>query len=529
MKKTTLIILFFSITILAQKENNSQSIELPDFVITGKQKIILPKTQKSEPDFIPLLSKDFFNPKLPDEEQISVKLNDEKISEVKIDNKFQNTNGLLKLSAGLYTLPKVDFFYGNHIKNFTYSSHLFGLQEKQYLKHAGISNYGGSLNGKYFVKQNAKTLPGLEIGFNGNYKFENYNFFGSTIPKLIRKTNIADGKIYTKYTSHKNFQFGLTFNDNYYNQTNDTIGENIFGTDAFMQFKLMNMNFNLKSTYKNQTINKTKLHFGNTYYFNVIATASINLFERINIKAGAYIAESNKNTFFSPIAFGSFKLSNHLSVLGEFSPFAELKTLRNFDNRNRYFKLNNFVNSFVENKINMKVALRYEYEQYFEISGGMGYLSSNNDIYFEDNLSQGFFSVHKDDIKNTYVFLNALFRKGPGGEFYGELKVQDIRASFDKKVPYAPTIVANLNYIYNFSSKFGTKLKFEYHDATYTNIDNNIKIPRMVNLSLSAFYKLFKNFNFTFSLENLLNNKYYYYQNYQAKPLDVFAGFELRW
>jgi outer membrane receptor protein involved in Fe transport len=83
--------------------------------------------------------------------------------------------------------------------------------------------------------------------------------------------------------------------------------------------------------------------------------------------------------------------------------------------------------------------------------------------------------------------------------------------------------------MYNLSSKFGTKVKFEFHNGAYTNKDNTLEIPKMLNLSLSAYYKIFRNFNFTFTLENLLDNKYYYYQNYKAKPFDVLAGFEFRW
>ncbi len=529
MKKIIILFYLFTISLLAQKENNTQSIELPDFVITGKQKITMPKIQKKAPDFIPLLSKDFFNPKFPSEEQIPIDLPEQRIEEVRIDNKLQGAKGLLKLSGGLYTLPKGELFYGNWINNFSYNTHLFGLQEKEYINNAGITNYGGSIGGKYFVKQEAKVLPGLELSFDGNYKNEKYNYFGSFKPDSKREFKLAHGKVAANYTSRRKFQFGLNFNDNYFDQINDTINENIFGTNGFMQFKLMNMDFKLEGTYKNQTIDRTPKHFGNTYYFNTIATVNINLFRRINIKAGAYIAESNKNTFFSPIAYGSLKLSKNITVLGEFAPYAELLTMKDFVGMNRYYKLNNFVNSFVENKVNIKLAMRFEYGPYFEINGGAGYLNSDNNVYFVDNVVQGFFNAIKDDTENTYVFLNALFRKGPGGEFYGELKVQDVRDSDNKKVPYAPTVTANLTYMYNFNSVFGTKLELNYHNGAFSNNTNTEKIPEMLDVSLSGYYKIFRNFNFTLALENLLDNKYYYYQNYKAKPFDVLAGFEFRW
>ena len=85
------------------------------------------------------------------------------------------------------------------------------------------------------------------------------------------------------------------------------------------------------------------------------------------------------------------KLNKRISIFGEFSPNTKFNTLQDFRNGNRYYQFNNFVNLFTENKFNLKFAVRYEYEKYFEISGGMGYLNSDNNFYFEDNINRWIF------------------------------------------------------------------------------------------------------------------------------------------
>lgn len=51
--------MILSFSLLIAQEDNTQGIELPDFVITGNENITVPKIQKSQPNLIPLLSKDF--------------------------------------------------------------------------------------------------------------------------------------------------------------------------------------------------------------------------------------------------------------------------------------------------------------------------------------------------------------------------------------------------------------------------------------------------------------------------------------
>lgn len=528
MKKFFLIFVFIFSILSGQEDNKTQSIELPDFVITGKESISIPKIQKLVPDFIPLLSKDFFTPQYPNEEQTTIKLPEPETKIVSIGNYKQNTNALLKFNSGLQTFPSGVFYYNDWTGNFSYSVNLFGKNELEYVKNAGITNAGAGLNTKYFIDHNSDFLPGLEIGLLGTYYYDFFNFYGSSNPNISRTTNNGLANLSLSYLSNPYNKFLIRINNSYYEQK-DEVDENIFGSRAYYNLSLSNFDFTIEGNYKNQSITNVNQNLAGEYYYNTIASLGLSLNDIFNIKGGIYFSESGGNTFFAPIAFGSMKLSKGITIFGEFSPNTEFKTLQDFKTLNRFFSINNFSNLFIENNFNLKLAARYEYEKYFEISGGVGYLNSDNNFYFEDRLADGFFTIYEEDIENSYAFLNLLFRKGPFGQFYAEAKLQKITGENSKVIPYSSEFTSSLNYSFNWEYGFGFKISMLYFSEAYTDYINDNKIPAQLDLNLSLNYELFRKFQLTLDFENLLNDKYYYFRNYKAKPIDILFGFEFRW
>lgn len=529
MKKIIILLAISAVVLIGQEENQTQSIELPDFVITGKESISIPKIQKSYPEFIPLLSKDFFTPQYPNEEQTTIKLPEIETELVNIGSYKQKTNALLKFSAGLESWPVGEFYYNDWTDNFSYNAHLFGRNELEYVNKAGLSLAGVSLGGKYFVDQEANFLPGLEIDLNGKYYYESFHFYGSSTPNLKRSTNNGILNLGFNYTSDPYNNFGILFSDSYYEQKDDEIDENIFSTSAYMKFINNKFDFNLEGTFKNQTLSGSNSSFDNQYYVNSMLTVGFKFYNMLNLKVGAYLSESEGNTFFAPVAYASMKLHKNLSVFGEFAPNTEFQTLQDFRTANRYYRISNFANAYIENKFNLKVAAKFEYEKYFEISAGLGYINSDNNYYFEDNADVGFFNIYKQDIENSYAIVNLLFRKGPMGQLYGDAKFQKITGENNKNLPYNSTFVSSLNYLFDWDFGFGLNLGLNYYNESYSDYENQEKIPESFNVNANFYYEMFNNFKVTLAFENLLDDKYYYFRNYQAKPFDVLAGFEFRW
>jgi len=429
----------------------------------------------------------------------------------------------------LHTLPSGEFRYADWNDNFNYSARLFGENELEYISKAGIASTGVDLSTNYTIDHVAEILPGLDITFDGSYIYQSYNFYGSLNPGLSRVTN--NGKILLSLSSfyNTNFNFGLNFGDHYYLQKDDDVNENTISTNGFMRFGYNGFDIRLDGTYKNQSVDVPNLDIGNQYYYSAEARIGFKFYELINLQAGIHISESEGNSFFSPIAYGSLKLNKNTTLFAEFLPNTEFFTLKDFNNLNRYYKFSGFVNQFVENKFKFKAAIKYEYEKYFEISGGAGYINSDNNLYFDDLEEKGLFKVKNTDTEKSFVFMNFLFRKGPYGEFYGDVILQQLTATKDKELPYSPNLFGSFNYAYNLNKNFRTILALNYFGKSYSDLANSNKLPEGINISVQLKYEIFDKFKLTLNLKNLLNDKYFYFRNYQAKPLDILAGFEFRW
>ena len=155
MKNVYIIIILFCVVTQAQDESQSQSIELPDFVITGQESISIPKVQKNMTDFIPLLSQEFFTPEFPGDENTTIELPKINTEIINLAKNIQETKARLRFSAGLETWPSGDFYYTDWNENFSYDLNIVGKNELEYEKNAGISLAGASLGAKYFVDHNS--------------------------------------------------------------------------------------------------------------------------------------------------------------------------------------------------------------------------------------------------------------------------------------------------------------------------------------------------------------------------------------
>ena len=62
-----LIFLFATFSIFAQEQKQNSDVQLPDFVITGKDIVTIKKAQKIPPAFVSTISDQFIKPILPNE------------------------------------------------------------------------------------------------------------------------------------------------------------------------------------------------------------------------------------------------------------------------------------------------------------------------------------------------------------------------------------------------------------------------------------------------------------------------------
>ena len=70
------------------------------------------------------------------------------------------------------------------------------------------------------------------------------------------------------YENKSKVNFGLIIQDNYYNQRDDSTIENVINTNAYIQYKINNLTFELNGTIKNQSLSTSLPNLESENYYN---------------------------------------------------------------------------------------------------------------------------------------------------------------------------------------------------------------------------------------------------------------------
>ena len=213
-KKIFFLVLFVSLISFAQDKSNP-NVELPDFVITGRDIVSIQKAKKIKPEVVPTISKDFFKPSYsPDNLRI------QDITSP-ISNKFDLTdslniyNGYFELGLGAYTLPEAKAVYSIPFSNGIFNSYFNGNNRLNYISNASKSEWNGGINFSYFVDNSASFFGGTKLNLHGNYGVSAFKFYGSNTPDLVRDLNTGDFSFDINNLLNKNFIIDAKISNNY--------------------------------------------------------------------------------------------------------------------------------------------------------------------------------------------------------------------------------------------------------------------------------------------------------------------------
>ena len=536
MRLKLFFILIFAGVISAQETRTDQGIELPDFVITGVQSVSIPTVDKPEPDIISTLSNEFFTPVHSPEEFNIVDLSAPLDMKLDLPTEAENLfNGEIKFGVGAYTLPVGHFIYNKSFPNVFLYSKIWGLNETEFVNNAGYNVSGGLINSDFFLSNQSTILPGAKISVGAKYYRDNYNFYGSVRPEIKRETENTLLEASLEKLNSPILDFGAGVKLNYFDLLHNDFSEKVLTLNGFGEYKMPFNSVFAKAKYISQSVKNDIFISEEENYFELEGGVKFKPMRSLNFMFGANISKNGDNSYFTPIASIKTKINDYLTFIGDFSPSGEFITARQLVDRNRFFIPDDQRNVFIKHKSDLKLALQYQYDKYYEISAGIGYRKSRNYPYFTDGLdlfsgqNYGLYQMaFLEEVKRYSAFVDALFHLGPFGQLYGEAELQDITDRFDNQIPYHPEITASAAYGYNFANGLNVKSELEYNSEVYTSLENSEKLPQSIDLSVSLGYNIYDNLMLTLDLQNILGRKNYFLRYYESKPFDIIAGVEYK-
>lgn len=527
-RKLFLTLFFISGYLFSQQEQ--KSIELPDFVITGRQSVEVQPAIKKKPELFSILAQEFFTPQYsPEELPILFSSRPQKIVPA-ISAGDDYNSGKLFIGGGRYMLPVGNFSLSKSFDNVLLSTGLWGSNTKEYISNAGYNASGANFNSTFFVDTDSDVLAGTIIKLDGDYWRDNYKFYGSFNPTYERKTNRGSGSLSIKNDYYGIFNFGLKFNADFTTIVENNIKERVLSVDGGLGFKLGNMTVGGNGIYTKQIVDNNIGGIKNYNFYLVDGFVKLIPTNDINLILGIETAGLSNNSFFSPFALLHFKMSEGLSFDLNFKPHAQKFTIKDFLLENPYLRYGLTDNVFREAKFNLNGAINYEFDKLFAMNVWGNYSRIDNFHFYEDTIPFGFFDLLKiNGVKLLSAGINLIVYPNQFGFFKGEVKFQDVKDSNGKYVPYNPSYLANLSYSHKLTTELGFKFEYTFADNSYSDILNKVKLNSYHNLSANISYEVIKNLSLSVDFQNILNRSNFVLKGYQEKPFDILLGAEYRW
>ena len=519
------------VPVFAQQGTQQQNsnVELPDFVIMGKDVVKIRATQKEAPDFIPTLSEKFLKPVFSPEHLEVHEFPAMSDTTLKLLDSLNYIKGNLGIGVGNISLPFAYFSYVQPFDHGMFEGYGSGENSRAYVPNSGKYSLNAGANLRFFIDNAGSFLPGTQFKFHGDYGTSTYKLFASANPQLKRTYNKGNiGLDITNFLSDT-FNFALSVDDRDANLQNESFKENILGLHGFAGLELSTFSLHVKADYNTQRISNDSVAGSQNNFVQLRPAIGLNISNSLNASFGVYYAKAGGENVFYPYASLGIKIDRGLSLFGEYSPEAEFLGGSYWLNKNPYFNTSVFQNFFYKKSSAFNLNLKYEYYTYFEIDGGFKYYSSSNMPYFSDAVQKGKFDLLNTDGRCITGYVNFLFHPGPYGVFYGSAKVIDSRDTSNNFIPYSPRSEVNLNYGYYFDFGLHPEINFDYNSQSYSDLANTNTVNSYIDLGLKLTYRLMPKFYLSLKASNLLNHQNYIWNGYKERPADLTVGLNYRW
>ncbi|NNG27566.1 MAG: hypothetical protein HKM87_08570, partial [Ignavibacteriaceae bacterium] len=401
---------------------------------------------------------------------------------------------------------------------------IIGDNQSAYIDNSGKVYYEGALDIDYSLSKEVNILPGTKFSLKGKHGVTSYNFFGSNNSERERTLNAGNAYFGINNLYLQEFIFDVNVAGDYTYLDKENFNESLLKTNAFGKLQLDNFGLTLKSNYQKQFLTTESLGKTNSDYFFFRPSVSLELFDHVMADVGFTFSGSSGNRLNNLFAAFGLELSQNLVLLAEYSPIAEFVTAGKFLRENNYLNPHTYSSYVVKKSNAIGVVLKFEYDKYFQVDGGIRYFSSKEFPYFINPNSTGVFELEFADVKSYNGFVNLLFHPGPYGIFYGSLDYIQIKNSEGSLIPYQPETRATLTYGYDFKNGFNGEATLEYVSGRFTNLANSNSINAFFNAALKIEYKFKSQILFSVQVTNLFNTKYYLWERYQEKALDLIFG-----
>ncbi|MDP1676808.1 MAG: hypothetical protein Q8L88_08045 [Bacteroidota bacterium] len=521
-------------------------IDLPEFVITGSEKIDLQIESKSEDD-----EDRIFSPAKPTPGERPMNVG-EALSPKQIKS-FSKTpsalNGKVFAGFGFYQTPQFDGWFGQYDPTSSFVLNGYYSESQGHLDN-GVTQFwrgGFGARGTYVLPESSTILPYAQLNAETKYGREFYRSYA--LGSLSQDRNLSGievtGGIGSRYALPYKALSGFDYSGKLgwsYFSAKDSIrkseAEFFLNGSATTRFLAMSLRGQTEYRITSYTMSIPGKQIQTGHWFVLRADGSQLVIPSLQLSfvLQQYIYQGNVDAaagrFYPQIELKYSFTENALMYYG-FAPSVERNTLSSIIKQNKYIDFNAKIVP-TDTRLNLYAGMEYSPLEYITTTVKLSYKHINNYPTFYDKDSAKVWEVlYLSGVRSTKFDVSTLFRLNQKQNVTGYASLQTVKQKDSSGVlPYIPNFIIGTVYHHFFDFGLHIEAFAEYNSFRFTDFWNSVKRHSNAGFVFSgvkADIELFDQFRGFAELNNLINQQYYVWNGYQERTIFLLLGVSYHW
>lgn len=513
-------IAFLIVVQFALPQTASQPLELPNFIIEGKEQIDIQIGAKQRPEYSTMMRRSQM-----DSLNILEKPRNYIVFPIILPSNIivrEFSDGFIIGDFGSFFTTGVQAGYRTVFKDYSLSG-IGGISgSKGNVENADYFKVNLGLQSDYLAPDKFLVFGGSKTTTNFDFIYQNYKLYAlSTAPKRdfakINFTIKSDGNF-------EGFDFSTGAKAYWISQTGAgaKVTENLFA--GFLDIKTKDLERRIFGGHIDVNLRQFRGQVANFYQifgYSNFTYLDFNFEPAVGFQFAN--ASNNQNRIGLLLNLQAQKIINKsLSLQLLFANGLMNQSFAYYYERNPY--LVDSLEIDYGNETLIGGAIRFEPTKDLNLAGGANFVYTARRPCFE-NTSLGYSDILYLDAMVFNIFIEGIFAGGKIGDF--SLRTDFVASSLQsnkKNIPYEPTFKIRVDYLKRLFDFLAVKAMLEYIGERFANIENSIKLSPYNILSIGFEYFYSPQFNISLDLQNLLNSNVIIWNGYKEREFNFKLG-----
>ncbi len=522
-----------------KKDAPLPKIDLPEFVITGSEKIDLNIDSKSESD-----QDRIFAPSAPTPGERPVNVGEALTpKQVKSFTKTPGAmNGKVYAGFGFYGTPQFDGWFGQYDPTSSFVLNGYYSESQGHLPDAGYWNGGFGVRGSTSLPESSSVLPFAQLSAEAKYDRDAYRAYASTNPSRVRdlsRFEISSG-IGSRYALPYRALSGVDYSAKMgwsafsaADSLRSTENELFLNGTASSRFFETSIRGQMEYRAAGFTMQLPGVQSGQWFVLRAEGRQSIIPALQVTVALQQFLYRGNLGPASGrlyPSAEIRYTFVENASVHAGFSPNVERNSLSSLIKQNRFVNFSMLVVP-TDTRVNAYAGMEFSPLEELTATFKMTYKHINNyPTFYDKNSAKVWEVLYLSDIRSAKFDLSAQYRLNQKQNITVYFSAQTVKQRDSSVVlPHLPKFIIGATYHHFFDIGLHAEAFAEVNGSRYTDFSNKHSNAGYVYTGVKAEMEMFGQFRAHAELNNLIDQQYFVWNGYQERTVFLLLGISYHW